>query len=200
MTYVNWAKGHKRYDRGMEITQAQKDVRETFMGGFAGQLVSGVLWGVSAAVATWHSARMGEWILILGGMLIFPLTQLMLRSMGHAYKLPNGHPMKALGVQVAFTLPPTFPLVIAIAAFRPGWFYPSLMIVVGAHYLPFVFMYGMWQFAALAGALIASGVGIAMYFPHSGTMGAWVTAGLLFVSAFVGRQVTRSESREISAS
>jgi hypothetical protein len=36
----------------MEITQAQKDVRETFLGGFAGQLVSAVLWGTSAAACT----------------------------------------------------------------------------------------------------------------------------------------------------
>jgi len=36
----------------MEIVNAQRDVRETFMGGFAGQLVSAVLWGASAAACT----------------------------------------------------------------------------------------------------------------------------------------------------
>jgi hypothetical protein len=40
---------------------------------------------------------------VLGGFLIFPSTQLVLRSMGHAYALPKGHPMNALGFQVAFT-------------------------------------------------------------------------------------------------
>src|ERR1700677_3581370 len=97
----------------------------------------------------WQSLRLGELVLILGGFFIFPLTQLLLRSMGHAYTLPKGHPMNALGVQVAFTLP----LVIGIAALRPAWFYPALMIALGAHYLPFIYMYGMGQFGVLSATL-----------------------------------------------
>lgn len=178
----------------MEISNAQKDVRETFMGGFAGQLVSAILWGASAAVCTWHSFRMAEWLLLLGGFLIFPLTQLLLRSMGHAYALPKGHPMNALAIQVAFTLPLTLPLVIGIAALHPAWFYPAFMIVLGAHYLPFIFMYGMWQFGVLSAALIASGVVLAMYMPTPVSLGAWLTAALLFAFAFVGRSAARSGS------
>jgi hypothetical protein len=175
----------------MEIVNAQRDVRETFMGGFAGQLVSAVLWGASAAAWTWRSLRLGELVLILGGFFIFPLTQLLLRGMGHAYALPKGHPMNALGIQVAFTLPLTLPLVIAIAALHPAWFYPAFMIVLGAHYLPFIFMYGMWQFGALSATLIASGVAIAMYLPTPVSLGAWLTAALLLAFAFIGRRAAR---------
>jgi hypothetical protein len=183
-----------RYEeRIMEIIRAQKDVRETFMGGFAGQFVASVLWGASAATCTWHSLRLGELILILGGFFIFPLTQLLLRSMGHAYALPKGHPMNALGMQVAFTLPLTLPLVIAIAAFRPAWFYPAFMITLGAHYLPFIFMYGLWQFGVLSATLIVSGVAIAMYVPTPVSLGGWLTAALLFAFAFVGRRVAGSD-------
>ena len=175
----------------MEISQAQKDVRSTFLGGFAGQVVSAALWGASAAACTWHSLRLGEIILIVGGFLIFPLTQLLLRIMGHAYALPKGHPMNALAIQVAFTLGLTLPVVIGIGALRPSWFYPAFMIVLGAHYLPFVFLYGIWQFAALCAALVASGVAIGMYVPTPLSLGAWVTAVLLFFFAFVGRHVAR---------
>lgn len=175
----------------MEIAQGKKDVRETFLGGFAGQVVSAVLWGVSAAACTWYSLHLAEIILVFGGVLIFPLTQLMLRLMGHAYALPKGHPMNALGVQVAFTLPLTLPLVIGIAALRPAWFYPAFMIVLGAHYLPFVFMYGMWQFAGLCATLVASGVALAMYMPKPLSLGAWITAAILLAFAFVGRHVAR---------
>src|ERR1035438_7483030 len=132
----------------MEITQAQKDVRETFLGGFVGPLVSTLLWGTSAAACTWHSLHLGEIILVLGGFLIFPVTQLLLRSLGHAYALPKGHPMNALAIQIAFTLPLTLPVVIGIAALRPAWFYPAFMITLGAHYLPFVFLYAASRCAA----------------------------------------------------
>jgi hypothetical protein len=178
----------------MEILTAQKDVRQTFIGGFAGQLVSAAIWCLSAAACTWHSLRLGEWVLILGGCFIFPLTQLVLRSMGHAYALPKGHPMNALGMQVAFTLPLTLPLVIAIAALYPIWFYPAVMIALGAHYLPFIFMYGMWQFGILSATLIASGVAISRYPPSPVSLGAWLTAAVLFAFAFLGRHVARSES------
>jgi len=177
----------------MEILSAQKDVRQTFIGGFAGQLVSTAIWCLSAAACTWHSLRLGEWVLILGGFFIFPLTQLVLRSMGHAYALPKGHPMNALGMQVAFTLPLTLPLVIAIAALHPVWFYPAVMIALGAHYLPFIFMYGMWQFGILSATLIASGVAISRYPPTPVSLGAWLTGAVLFASAFVGRHVALSE-------
>ncbi len=143
----------------MEIAEAKKEVCATFLGGFAGQLVSAALWAISAAACTWRSLRAGEVILFFGGFLIFPATQLVLRGMRNAYALPKGHPMNALGMQVAFTLPLTLPLVLAIGALRPTWFYPAFMIVLGAHYLPFIFMYGMWQFGVLCGVLVSSGGG-----------------------------------------
>jgi hypothetical protein len=172
----------------MEIVQAQRDVRRTFLGGFAGQLVSSVLWAASAAACTWHSLRLGEIILVAGGFFIFPLTQLLLRTLGHSHALPKGHPMNALGMQAAFTLPLTLPVVIGIGALRPQWFYPALMVTLGAHYLPFVFLYGMRLFAGLSGALVVGGVLIGMYLPTPLSFGAWLTAGLLILCAFLGRR------------
>jgi len=178
----------------MEISKAQNDVRETYLGGFAGQLVSAILWATSAAACTWHSLRLGELILVLGGFFIFPLTQLVLRAMGHAYALPKGHPMNGLAIQVAFIVPLTLPLVLGTAILRPAWFYPALMITVGAHYLPFVFSYGMWQFGALSALLISGGVAIGMYLPTPVSLGGWLTAGLLLIFAFVGRHVAQVDA------
>ncbi len=178
----------------MEIAQAQADVRRTFLGGFAGQLVSAVLWAASAAACTWHSLYLGEIVLVLGGFLIFPSTQVLLRILGHDYALPKGHPMNALAMQIAFTLPLSLPIVIGIAALRPAWFYPAFMITLGAHYLPFVFLYGMRQFAGLSAILVTAGVAIGMYLPKPLSLGAWTTAAILFAFAFVGKQASRSRS------
>jgi hypothetical protein len=77
--------------------------------------------------------------------------------------------------------------VIGIAALRPAWFYPAFMILLGAHYLPFVFMYGMWQFAGLCAALVGAGVTIGMYLPQPLSLGAWVAAALLVLFASIIR-------------
>jgi len=178
----------------MEISQAQRDVRCTFVGGFAGQLVSAAVWAASAAACTWHSFHLAEVVLLLGGCFIFPLTQLALRSAGHAYALPKGHPMNALGIQVAFTLPLGLLVVLGIAAIHPAWFYPAVMILLGAHYLPFIFMYGMWHYAGLCAALVVSGVAIANYLSMPLSSGAWLTATILFAFAFICRHVARQET------
>lgn len=173
----------------MDIRDAQRDVRTVFLGGFAGQLVSGLLWLLSAALATWVSTGAAIGALVIGGMFIFPLTQLVLRWMGHAYALPKGHPMNALAMQVAFILPLMIPLVGAAAAYRLNWFYPAFMIALGAHYLPFIFLYGMWQFGALAAVLIGAGVVLGLYLNSIFSLGGWFTGLALLVFAFIGRWV-----------
>jgi hypothetical protein len=179
----------------MEITQAQKDVRQTFLGGFAGQLASSLLWAISAAAATWHSLRLGGLILVLGGFFIFPTTQLLLRAMGHAYALPKGHPMNALAVQIAFTLPLTMLVVLALASLHPAFFYPAMMIALGAHYLPFVFLYGMRMFAVLCGLLVTGGVLIALHLPNPVSAGAWITAAILLAFSLAGFATVRTEQK-----
>ncbi len=171
----------------MDIRTAQRDVRTTFLGGFAGQLVSGTLWLTAAVLATWGTPTAAIAVLVLGGMLIFPLTQLTLRLMGRPAGLPSGHPMNGLAMQAAFVLPLHLPLVGAAALYRIEWFFPAFMIALGAHYLPFVFLYGMPHFAALAAFLVLAGLALALYGPPVFALGAWVTAAALLAFAFVGR-------------
>lgn len=181
------AAGERRADTlCMEISVAQRDVRETFLGGFAGQMVSAVIWFASAALGTWASPRGGILTLALGGMLIFPLTQITLRIMGRPASLPKGHPMNALAMQIAFLVPLGLPLIAAATLHRLSWFYPAFLMVVGAHYLPFTFLYGMRQFAVLSGLMIAAGLAIGVYLPHRFAVGGWAGAALLLLFAVTG--------------
>ena len=177
----------------MRIDDAQREVRTVFMGGFAGQLVSGVLWLVSAALATWVSPRYGILVLVLGGVAIFPLTQLVLRALGQRASLSPENELNSLAMQVAFTLPLNLPLVAAATLYRMEWFYPAFMIALGTHYLPFVFLYGMRHFAVLAAVLIGAGVAIGMYLPEPFALGGWFTGVVLLLFAVVGRAVVRRE-------
>ena len=99
--------------------------------------------------------------------------------------------MNGLAMQLAFALPMTLPLVLVSAAYRRTLFYPALMVVVGAHYLPFIFLYGMWQFGVLAALLIGSGLLIGMFLPTAMSVGGWLSALVLLVFAFIGRHAAR---------
>ena len=76
--------------------------------------------------------------------------------------------------------------------YRTNLFYPAMMILLGAHYIPFIFLYGMRLFAFLAAALIGGRVCIAMFRANTFSTGAWRTGIVLVAFAFLGRRHARS--------
>jgi hypothetical protein len=177
----------------MFIKEAQREVRSAFFGGFVGQLIAGIIWALSAAVSTWGTPRLGMAVLFFVSMLLFPLTQLTLKLMGRPTKLSPENTLNQLAMQIAFTVPIGFLLVGAATLYRENWFYPASMVVVGAHYLPFIFLYGMPQFGILAGLLIAGGIGIGLYGPDIFSLGGWISVIIFIIFAFIGRSVILGE-------
>ena len=180
----------------MQVADAQREVRLTFMGGFPGAVVSSAIWFGSAAIGTWGSTRNAILVLALGGAFIFPLTQLLLRMLGRRNSLDHANPFSALAMQIAFTIPVSLPLIGAATLHKLEWFYPAFLIVVGAHYLPFVFLYGMWTFSLLATLMIVGGVWIGMEMSNAGfALGGWYGGILLLAFGVVGLVMTRAEER-----
>jgi hypothetical protein len=179
----------------MLVQDAQRDNRTVFVGGFWGQLVSSTIWLVSAALGTWATPRAAIITIVVGGFFIFPVTLLLLRLSGGRTSLASGNAMWQLGMQIALALPLTMLLLVPVTVLRLNWFYPALMILVGAHYLPFAFLYGMRIFIALGAILVGSGVAIALYFAGSFSLGAWIGGLTLFLFAWILRAVVRAEAR-----
>jgi hypothetical protein len=176
----------------MMVADAQREVRAVFRGGSVGQLVSGAIWLVSAALSAWVGTREGIIALVAGGVFIYPLTQLVLWLLGGPCALSPANPLRQLAMQVAFIVPLTLPVVGGAALHNVNWFYPGCMIIVGAHYMPFMFLYGMWQFGVLAAALMAGGVLLGTQMPHEFALGGWLAAAaMLLFGMFAGRLARR---------
>ncbi len=90
-------------------------------------------------------------------------------------------------------LPLSLPVVGAAALYRLDWFYPAFMVVLGAHYLPFVFLYGMRLFFALAGVLWLAGLALGLWVSLPFSAGAWLTGVVLLLFAWLGRRVALRE-------
>ena len=180
----------------MHVSDAQREVRLTYMGGFPGSVVSGAIWLVSAALGTWGSTDNAILVLVVGGAFIFPLTQLLLRSMGRRASLDPANPFAGLAMQIAFTIPLSLPLIGAATIHRLDWFYPAFLIVVGAHYLPFIFLYGMWTFGLMAAAMIGGGtyIGLTMQGPFS--YGGWFGGAVIVAYGVLGLILTGREARQ----
>ena len=167
----------------MEVSQAQADVRRIYRAGFPGPLVSAVIWAAASAVFTWGSVAAGMAALFFGGMLIFPLSTLLMKLLGGPIALPKGHPSAALAMQCAFTVPLGMLIAIALGTYEPVLFFPAALIIVGAHYLVFISLYGMRLFAVLAGALILLGVSVLFVAPELGGISGWLGAAVFLLFA-----------------
>jgi hypothetical protein len=184
----------------MDIQDAQREVRSVYIGGFWGQLISSVIWLVSAALGTWITPRASILAAVIGGFFIWPATQILLRLSGRPASVSKGNPFNSLGMQVAFVLPSSMLLLVPVGHYHLNWFFPALMVLVGAHYLPFASLYGMRMFLFLAGILIAMGVVIALYFAETFSLGAWAAGLALFAFAWIGRSIATAEARtDVSA-
>jgi len=115
-----------------------------------GQLVSSAVWLVSAAPGhvghpkSVHSGSRHRGILDLSAHpgAAAPVGPPRIRQQGESV---NG-----LAMQVEFVLPISMLLLLPVGLCRLNWFFPALMVLVGAHYLPFASLYGMRMFLFLS--------------------------------------------------
>jgi hypothetical protein len=170
----------------MLVRDAQSEVRRVYLGGLIGNAVSGALWLASACLAVSYSRKAAIILLVAGGFFIYPVLSLVLRILGKPASLSSANPFRFLAIQAAFVLPLSMPLVAPVVAYRNAWFYPAMMVLLGAHYLPFATLYGMRSFLVLAALLIASGIAIALYLPGNFSLGGWVSGAILLVFAVIG--------------
>jgi hypothetical protein len=185
----------------MTVPEAQRDVRLAFIGGSAGQFVSGAIWLTSAALSTFVGEREGILALFIGGMFIYPLTVLLLKLLGHSGTLARHNPLRWMPLQSVFAMTAMFPLVYVATLHNLNWFYPAFMLVVGAHYISFIPLYGMPHYAVLAATLIGAGLALVLLTPNGFSVGGWVTGLVLALFALfvfrVGKyRVNASEASE----
>ena len=178
----------------MDIQDAQREVRSVYIGGFWGQLVSSIIWLVSAALGTWVTPKASILTAVIGGFFIFPLTQVLLRLSGRRASVSKENPFNSLGMQTAFVLGFSMLLLVPVCLYQLNLFFPALMVLLGAHYLPFATLYGMRMYLILAGILIATGLVIAHYFLETFSLGAWIAGLALFVFAWIGRSIATGEA------
>ncbi|MBG0718732.1 hypothetical protein G3N18_11780 [Microbacterium sp. 2C] len=185
----------------MDVKEAQQDVRRVYRGGFSGPLVSALVWVTAAAVYQWGSAAAAMVVLFIGGMLIFPLSALVLKAMGGPAFLPRQHPSNALAMQSAFTVPLGLLVAIALGILAPSLFFPASLIIVGAHYLTFISLYGMRLYGVLAGVLVAVGAAAIFVVPTLRDASGWIGAAVLLVSAiplFISHRVEKAASVSVT--
>jgi hypothetical protein len=168
--------------KAMLVKEAQRELRDAYFGGALGPLISGVFWIVATLIGIKVSKGAGIYALVILGMFIFPTGLLILKLMGRPFASKE-NPLNALATQIAFTIPASYPVIFAATIHNVNWFFPAMAVIVGAHYLPFIFLYGMKIYGAIAIVLIAGATFLGLYCPGHYDYAGWFTGAVLLLSS-----------------
>ena len=142
----------------MDISTAQSDLRKSFVNGGPGALVSGLVWLVAAVVASRSGITIGFVVLFFGGMLIFPISNAIVRVVFHRPAPSKGNPGGVTVIETVFPMLAGFLAAWLILPYHPEYVFPLCAIAVGAHYFGFRTAYGDWTYWVFAAVLCLLGL------------------------------------------
>ena len=142
----------------MEISHAQKDMREAYYDGATGAFISGLVWLAAGIVAMIISLKPAMATLFFGGMVIFPLSKLLSKALGRSGAHTKGNPLGKLAIESTFGLFMGLFIAFAVSLRLPEWFFSIMLIVIGVRYFVFSTVYGLRIYWVFAGVLCVSGV------------------------------------------
>ena len=142
----------------MTIAEAQQDSRRAFVGGGPGAFISGAVWLISALTIKQQGVGPAFAVLFFGGMLIFPLAQLISRFLFKRSPAAPGNPLGRVAVESTMAMGGGLFAAWLFLFIRPGYVFPLAAIAIGTHYAAFRTVYGDILFWLLAGLITAVGV------------------------------------------
>lgn len=136
------------------LQKAQEDMRIGYGYGSIGVLVSGVVWVTASLIVNFYSSQKGIWALIIGGMLIFPVSTLIEKLIGVKGGHDKNNPLGKLGMEGTIWMIMCIPLAYGLSLNKSEWFFQGMLMIIGGRYLTFASIFGMriyWVLGAVLG-------------------------------------------------
>ena len=140
----------------MDVARAQEQMRHAYFGGAPGMLVSAGVWATAATILATGSFIHAVWALLIGGMAIHPLGVLLARVLGRPGGA-KGNPLDRLALECTVTMIAALLPAWLMAMTREGWFFPTMLLIIGGRYVVFATIYGLRLYWAIGGLLVAMG-------------------------------------------
>ena len=138
------------------LQTAQQDMRNGYGYGSSGVFSSGLVWLCAAVAVKIYGVNSGIWTLIIGGMMIFPLSMLIGKLVGILGKHDGGNPLGKSAMEGTVWMIMCIPLAYGLSMQRPEWFFQGMLLIIGGRYLTFATLYGMRVYWLLGGLLAAA--------------------------------------------
>ncbi len=169
-----------------------KEIRHSYLGGFSILMVEGFFWILAGLLGNLISSKIGIVVIVVGGTFFYPLGQLV-QFLLKRPKIRKENTLSALFTQIGLMIPFSFPLVFMLTRENVNLFFPALTIIVGIHFLPFVYAYKMKTYWALASLLVIGGSYFGFMMPDNFDYCAYYTGGILILFAITNYYFTKNE-------
>ncbi len=170
-----------------------KEIRKTYYGAAPHTLCVGLLWITSGIVSKFASINFTVLFFFFACAVNFPLGELLRKAMKMENFLSKENNLPKLFTYLSLTIPLSMPIVYMACKYNINWFFPSFAVLIGAHYLPFVWAYKMPTFGILAGLIIAIGIICVLKYSDSFPIAAYMTGSTMILFAVIHYSLVRKE-------
>jgi len=142
----------------MNISQAQKDMRQAYNGGGTGAFVSGLVWILSGIVAIYSSEISALLTFFFGGMLIHPLGIVADKMLHRSGKHQKDNPLAKVALLSTLLIFIGLYIAYVYCQSKSTYFFPIMMLAIGLRYLIFQYLYGLNAYWVFGSTLIVAGI------------------------------------------
>lgn len=137
-----------------KIKEAQQDMKDSYGYGSVGVFVSGIIWLLSSLAIHFYTPQKGIWVLMIGGVFIFPISTLLGKLTGIKGEHHKGNPLEKLATEGTIWMIMCIPLAYGLSLHQTEWFFQGMLMIIGGRYLTFASLYGTkiyWILGAVLG-------------------------------------------------
>ena len=174
-----------------------KEIRYSYWGGFSILMIEGFFWILAGILGTLISINVGILLIIIVGTFFYPLGELFQRILKRP-KIRRENPLNGLFTQIGLMIPFSFPLIFMVTKENINLFFPALTVVIGAHYLPFIYAYKLKTYWILASLLAAGGGFFGFAMPNNFYFCTYYTGSMLILFAIINYYLVQKEIKKIT--
>lgn len=170
------------------------ELRRTYWGAVPHTIFTAAIWIAASCLSFYLSKSQVIVFFIVAGTFTFPGGELLRKFMSAPNLISKENRLPQFFTLLAFTVPASYPLIYFACKANINYFFPAFTILIGAHYLPFVYGYRMISFSVLSFFLVAQGTMIGYYLPDSFALSGFSTGITLLVFATIHYFIIKKEN------
>jgi hypothetical protein len=169
---------------GLSIKENQRELQRKNVFGIPGIFVSGIVWLIAGLACLFVSENAAIAVLFVGGMAIYPLSTLICQRLVTQEPAETKNPLDLLGLESTALLFAGLFLAYIGRSQSPGYFFNTMLVIIGVRYLVFQTIYGLRHYWVLG--LLLAYTGLALFiFQNTWLPAAALAGGVIEIATSV---------------